>query len=293
MKKIIYLAGLLSVVLLLSSCSNNETKSAESTDTNKMTVSEYIKSNKKESKYMLISDDHEVDKDTSIDYVLAFDKDKATAYTINRGNGFTLGKIAKMSDEEIAKHLREIDEKQQKEMLALMQSSLDDYKESANKYFDGNDKYPELAKADTTRIATENYLSKIQASINEYKVKPLPSSKISLSIQTDGSGNHTESERITFDISAYRTDEIIPISIMPDSEIDDLVAKKAYEIVSTRSSHSESFSSGTTERWAEIYDANYNIIPTEQGFIAIRSKKQVELALDQPDTADSDIKIDE
>lgn len=241
---------------------------------------------------MLISDDHEVGKDTSIDFVLAFDKDEMVAYTINSGNELKLGDFAKMSDKEIATYLKETDEKQQKEMLALVQSSLDDYKDLTNRFFDDNDKYPELAKADTTRIATENYISKIQSSINEYKVKTLPSSKISVSIKTDGSGNQTESETISFDTSAYRADEIVPGRIISDSEIDDLIGKEAYEIAPTGSPHSESFTSVTTDRWVEIYDANFNVLPTNSGFIAFRSKKQVELALDQPDTADKDIKID-
>ncbi|MGH1660972.1 hypothetical protein [Enterococcus avium] len=292
MKKIINLIGLLSVVLLLTACSSDGEKSAEPTNINKMTVSDYIKSDEKESKYMLISNHHEVDKDTSIDFVLSFDKDETVAYTINSGNELKLGDFAKMSDKEIAKYLKETDEKQQKEMVTMMQSSLDDYKESAIKYFDDNDKYPNLVKADTTRIATENYISKIQASINVYKVKSLPSNKISVSIKTDGSGNKTESETISFDTSAYRADAIVPGKIMSDSEIDDLIEKKAYEIAPAALSHSESFSSGTNDRWAEFYDVNYNILPTNNGFIAFRSKKQVELALDQPDASDKDIEID-
>lgn len=292
MKKIVSLVSLLSVVLHLSACSSDDEKVAKSANTNKMTVSEYIKSDEKESKYMLISDDHEVDKDTSIDFVLSFDKDKTVAYTINSGNELKLSDFAKMSDKEIAKYLKDTDEKQQKEMLTLVQSSLDDYKESTNKYFDDNDKYPELAKEDTTRIASKNYISKIQASINAYKVKSLPPTKISLSIKSDGSGNQTESESIKFDSVAYRADEIVPGRIMSDDEIDDFINKKAYEVVPTESSHSESFSSGTTDRWVEIYDANYNIIQTDNGFIAFKSKKQVELALDQPDTTDKDVQID-
>lgn len=314
MKKFVTLLVLSVSMFVLTACSSNndngnknetENVSNGNSKVQSTTFADYFNSKKKETNLFYVTNVDRRDifgKDSPIYSVLVSENGYVTSYDLFdrlSREELTMGDVAKMSDADILEKVKSMWKEKQDHEINSFSSRLDTVKEniddSASSDFDQN-----------VRTAEKKYLDYLEKDNNVKSVKPYKS-KISFNVITDASGNQTQNEELSFNY----TDAIYPdLSytgvINEDGDnytqfdsqsvdaIDEAIREKRYKMNVEKHTKALNIDGPTLERWSEIYDSNYNIFTVNNAdrIIAFRTKKQVLLDFDKPDTKIKNVTVD-
>lgn len=276
--------------ILLVACENNPATDSNSVskETSKetiVTIGQYLKQHKP----ILIYDlnNSGVNKDTLVTHIYIVDEGKVATYDISLANK-TLGNLSEMSEKEIISLAKEnhknLMEKQFNDMLVNSKETLERYTSELAEYeskiargehafLNGSIDYPKAIEY-LSYLVSE--LEK-QSDLSDY-YEP-KSYKLSINLETDGTGNNTMYENLKFQRTSFDSEPEIADSL---SLINNILPLEDYGI------RISSFYPST------IYNKTYSVLYTENGgafAIAVENEKQA-LWFDQPDTKIKGITID-
>lgn len=301
-------------MFVLTACSSNndngnknetENVSNNNSKVQSTTFADYFNSKKKETNLFYVTNVDRRDvfgKDSPIYSVLVSENGYVTCYDLvdrSSREELKMGDVAKMSDADILEKVKSMWKEKQDYEVNNFSNRLDTVKEniddSASSDFDQN-----------VRIAEKKYLEYLEKDNNVKSVKPYKS-KISFNVITDASGNQTQSEELSFDYNdAIYPDLSFTGVINEDGDnytqfdsqsveaIDEAISEKRYKMNVEKHTKSLQIDGPTPIRWSEIYDSNYNTFSVDNAdrIIAFRTKKQVMLDFDAPDSKIKNVTVD-
>lgn len=219
--------------IFLASCSS-EGKDSKESNSEKIKMGNILNSNNEHISYIL-RDDNPIEKNTTIDYYVLSKNGKAKIYD---GTGdTTLGDISKMNNKDIKDRMKKEDKewfkKDKKDTLQTLKEGTDKVSE-IKKGFTGDKEDTQAKKAyEYTKDYIDEHGNVPQKGIDKIekvKYKAPKSQNIKLAIETDGSGNKSDSQEFKYKAHGFTIDSIDEAKD-PDSQeyyfTDSLVTKTA------------------------------------------------------------------
>lgn len=314
MKKFVPLLVLSVSMFVLTACSSNndngnknetENVSNSNSEVQSTTFADYFNSKKKETNLFYVTNVDRKDvfgKDSPVYSVLVSENGYVTCYDLvdrSSREELKMGDVAKMSDADILEKVKSMWKEKQDYEVNNFSNRLDTVKENI-------DDSPSSDFDQNVRTSEKKYLEYLEKDNNVKSVKPYKS-KISFDVITDASGNQTQSEELSFDYNNTIYPDLSFTGVVNedgdnytqfDSQsvdaIDEAISEKRYKMNVEKHTKALNIDGPTLERWSEIYDSNYNIFTVNNAdrIIAFRTKKQVLLDFDVPDTKIKNVTVD-
>ena len=256
MKKIISLFALL-ILFSLTGCNKSETEantntessSTESAKTDNLALGDYLKS-KDTSKIWYTTSSRNFGKDSEIDEIYVFKDGKVAIFS---GKLFSnLGELSKLTDKEI---LSTLEEKQISYTTKLFNDRIQKTKDVLTQAETQGD-------SDFKTLITE-YQNKALQELTNFKVEKIKYYPYQLSITTDGSGNRTSIETITFKKRNIKFPSWLQFIDSPDiPEIKTMLEEEDYKLIDKVNEDTLTLSSIdiTANQSYTIYDSDYKAI---------------------------------
>lgn len=255
-----------------------------------ITIGEYLNTKAYANSVWYEVKDDEIGKDTTISEVVVFDG-KGKAKVIHFGylpdEMKTLGDVSKMSDATIIEELdKNLSDKLKRSITSFKNGALDDLNRTEDSVKNNGATHVTLDEVETVK-------KKVQESLDGIDVpKKIPFKPIKIILNTDSTGNQTATENLSLPM----VDIDMPNILSGENNVDVkavLNDPNAFEAGMEYTDYHAEIIMGTTPRWATVYDSNYNILPLEDGYsFVFRTKKQVSLSFDQPDSKIKNLEVD-